>query len=175
MALEFNKTTIIKGSIWIVSVITMICGIAYSTYLNKTAFVNSNKLFQEFKMTKELEKSLKTTQDMRKKIIDSLMIEVKYAYKSDKMSEKEMFIFKQKEKEYKEKDAEFLKQDEIQTQKYNSQIWNQINSYIKEYGVKNSYTYIYGANGEGTLIYAEKSKDITNEVLKFINERYEGK
>jgi outer membrane protein len=73
-----------------------------------------------------------------------------------------------------EKYREFDDLNQKQAEDYQKQILLQINTYVKEFGKLNKYQYILGANGEGTLMYADESKDISAEVLQFINNRYEG-
>jgi outer membrane protein len=45
---------------------------------------------------------------------------------------------------------------------------------MQDYGKKHGYDFIYGAQGSGNLMYANGQKNITDEVLKYINERYQG-
>jgi len=37
---------------------------------------------------------------------------------------------------------------------------------------KNWYTYIFGATGDGGLMYAKEGLDITAEITKFVNTKY---
>jgi outer membrane protein len=58
---------------------------------------------------------------------------------------------------------------------YQEQIWKQLNQYIREYGEQNGYSFIHGAMGNGNLMYAAESKDLTKDILAFCNKRYAGK
>jgi outer membrane protein len=49
---------------------------------------------------------------------------------------------------------------------------NEINDYLKEYGKKRGFTYILGATGAGNIVYANEARNITEEVLKGLNELY---
>jgi outer membrane protein len=78
------------------------------------------------------------------------------------------------------RNAFFLTQREVE-ESYTSKvqdsynlIWDRINNYVKEYGEKNGYDYIFGANGDGTVMYADGSEDITNDITTYINLRYAG-
>nr|WP_322624888.1 OmpH family outer membrane protein [uncultured Flavobacterium sp.] len=51
-------------------------------------------------------------------------------------------------------------------------IVSQLRKYIKEYGKKKGYDYIYGTGDAATVLYAKDSYDITDEVLKEINDTY---
>lgn len=49
---------------------------------------------------------------------------------------------------------------------------NQINSYIKEYGEKNGYDMIFGATMAGNVLFGKDAIDITEDVLKGLNDSY---
>ena len=49
---------------------------------------------------------------------------------------------------------------------------NDINDYIKEYGKNHGYKIIFGASGGGNIMYADESTDLTEEILKGLNEEY---
>lgn len=47
-----------------------------------------------------------------------------------------------------------------------------VKKFIKEYGKKNGYSYIYGTGDAATVLYAEDKFDITKEIIKALNEKY---
>lgn len=49
---------------------------------------------------------------------------------------------------------------------------SKVKKYIKEYGKKNNYSYIYGTGEANSVLYAEESYDITNEMIDLLNEQY---
>ena len=44
---------------------------------------------------------------------------------------------------------------------------------IRAYGKANGYTYILGGGDGGSVIYGDDAKDLTNEILKILNDKYE--
>ena len=44
---------------------------------------------------------------------------------------------------------------------------------MKDYGVDHHYTYVMGANGGGTIMYADTSLNVTDDFIKYINQKYE--
>lgn len=58
---------------------------------------------------------------------------------------------------------------------FNQEVWDKINAYLTEYGKDKHYDMVIGATGTGTLMYGSETYDITDEVLTYINEKYEGK
>jgi outer membrane protein len=49
---------------------------------------------------------------------------------------------------------------------------SRIKKYIKEYGKKNNYSYIYGTGEANSVLYAEDSFNITKEMIDLLNEQY---
>ena len=143
----------------------------------RTAYVKSNLLFDEFKLKKQLELELKNVQDKRQAVLDSLALELRLLSTSIRNSgagKEKIETFKIKQETYMIKDKSFKEDNAALTRKYDDQIWTQINQYVKEYGEKNGYRYIFGANGDGSLMFAGDGEDITDKVIQFINNRYEG-
>ncbi|WP_264552889.1 OmpH family outer membrane protein [Flavobacterium sp. N2038] len=48
-----------------------------------------------------------------------------------------------------------------------------VKKFIKEYGKKNGYAYIYGTGDAATILYAEDKFDITKDIIKALNEKYQ--
>jgi outer membrane protein len=44
--------------------------------------------------------------------------------------------------------------------------------FIKDYGKKNGYDYIYGTGDAATVLYAKENYDITEEILKLLNDDF---
>ena len=59
-----------------------------------------------------------------------------------------------------------------QEQVMNRQIINSIMEYLKEYNEEYQYQYILGTSFGGNILYANDSLDITNDVLRGLNEKY---
>ena len=47
-----------------------------------------------------------------------------------------------------------------------------VKKFIKEYGKKNGYSYIYGTGDAATVLYAEDKYDITKDLIKAQNDKY---
>ena len=52
------------------------------------------------------------------------------------------------------------------------EVVNQINSFVKDYGKKNNYNIIFGATDQGSILYGQEQKDLTDLILKELNEIY---
>lgn len=47
-----------------------------------------------------------------------------------------------------------------------------VKKFIKDYGKQKGYSYIFGTGDAVSIIYAEDKYDITNEIIKLLNEKY---
>jgi outer membrane protein len=56
-----------------------------------------------------------------------------------------------------------------------AKVFKEVDDFIKRYGEKHGYDYIMGATSMGNIVYAKKINDITDEVLKQLNEEYRTK
>ena len=51
-------------------------------------------------------------------------------------------------------------------------IIKEVKVFIKEYGKKKGYDYIYGTGDAATILYSKETYNITEEVLKELNENF---
>lgn len=54
-------------------------------------------------------------------------------------------------------------------------VLNDINDYIKRYGKEYGYRIIFGARGEGNVMYANDDSDLTDIILKGLNDEFKNK
>lgn len=127
---------------------------------SKTGFVLNQKVFNEFLGKKELEAKLSVLRASDKKILDSLSVLM--------ASTSNQGLLRMYEEQ-----AETIRTSERElSDRYTADIWKRINENINEYGKKNGYDFIWGASGNGNLMYANEAKDITSDVIVFINQEY---
>jgi outer membrane protein len=140
-------------------------------------FVKGSELFEGFKGKKELEAKFTKSEVDQQSMLDTLTLEIAdltnqlTEQPNDKTLKKKK---SQKEQLYRELQQRFSQQQVAQNQQYSETIWKQINQYTMEFGKQHGYDYIFGATGNGSLMYARDAEDVTKEVLKFINQKYEG-
>lgn len=70
-----------------------------------------------------------------------------------------------------EQDA-LLRQIQIESDSIRTELIKSVKDYIKDYGKKEGYDYIYGTGDAATVLYAKDSYDITNKVLELLNEEF---
>lgn len=135
---------------------------------NQTGYVLLNDIYEGFEMSKETKKKISAVEIKRNMMLDSLKLEV---YKAEKSGSKEFEYAKQY---YFFKQQEFEKSNQQIQEQFDEQIWKQINQYVTEYGKENNYQYIFGANGNGSIMYVSQNDNVTEKVLEYINKKYKG-
>ncbi len=145
----------------------------------KTGYVEVYKVYGDFELKKEYDAKLTTVQTARKNIIDSLSIKLEALGAQIQSgvfnkTEREIKIqeYQLKRQELALKQKSFEEDNSRTVQQYQEQIWKQLNEYMKSYGKEHSYTYIFGADGSGSLMYSVEENNITEEITKYVNERY---
>jgi outer membrane protein len=173
-----NKKNIALVIVSVTLLVVIICSFSAATG-EKTGYVELNKLFEDFQLKKELQAQLSQIKTSRKNILDSLEFQLKIMAKQiqaeNQKDQEKVASFEIKKENFFEKKRQFEEDNEAVTKQYDAQIISQLSQYVKDYGEKYSYTYIFGADGSGFLMFSMQQKNITEDVKKFINERYKGK
>lgn len=152
----------------------IVIGLILTACGEKTGYVRNSYIYNNFEGKKELERKVIQLQDRHNYILDSILL-VTEGLKINVQNDLERQQIYQHQLEYYQKVvAEFRKNEQEKQELFNERIWKHINLYIEEYGKLNEYTYIHGADGSGSLMYADSTHDISEEVLKFVNEKYSG-
>lgn len=126
------------------------------------AYVVNQELFAGFHGRVELNEKLEHLRLRHQRVLDSL-------YALAETGKGETIL-----KTLSEKSRRFMTDEQALSDRYTQQVWGQINSYVHDYGKENKYELIFGADGSGSLMYAGEAVNITEDVLDYINERYEG-
>ncbi len=142
------------------------------------AWINLNKVYNEFGMKKDLETQLKNVEAERRRILDSLELHLNLVAarleREKVVDNKVMESFQAGKEEYMTKKQKFEEESERLRDEYNRQVLTQINQYVKEYAHAGHISMVLGADGTGAVMYAEESTDITDKILVYINNKYKG-
>ena len=147
----------------------------------KTAYVDTTRLIQEYSEMQEVEAEFNTRSDMVKGELDSLARSFQQEVQEYQKNMNSMSTAQRQEIE----EGLMRKQQTIQQQQQMrgnqlrqesdvviDSIVNKVKEYVREYGKENNYTYIFGSNESANIMYAEDGLDITEEVLQKLNESY---
>lgn len=145
----------------------------------KTAYVDNTQLIQDFKEMKSTEAKFTKKSEKLKKELDSVaqqfQLEVQqYQQKSASLSSAEK---QEKESMLMQKQQQLQRQQQMQSNQLREEsdvvidsLITKVKDFVADYGEKNGYTYIFGSNESANIMYAKEGKDITEEVLKALND-----
>jgi len=144
----------------------------------KLAYINMEELYNEFPLKKELEKKLEQVRTQRQVQLDSLRysvdllsVRLQSAVKSDPAAQLELEELRRR---YFTQEQQAAQSNQATAEQYTEQIWGQLNQYVKDFGAAHDYQFIFGAAGEGRMMYAQDGVNITPEIKQYVNARYHG-
>ena len=143
---------------------------------DKTAYIDVSTVYGDFALSKKLEKEREMVVNSRQAQLDSIQIELNQISKKFqfKVDSNQLRYFNRKREEYYYKERQFAEDNQALLNQHNEQIMKQLNQYIEDYGKEKGYTYIYGATGNGSMMYADEKVNISKEVIYYINDKYNG-
>ena len=150
----------------------------------KIGFVDNSVLINDYQERKDVETKLNTKIEAFKKRTDSLRsafeLEIKEAeLKARKMSQSAIQSLSQElqQKEQMLSQRVQFEQQQIaqESQTLNDSIIKRVKEFVQTYGKSNNYNYILGSNEAGSVLYGEDASDLTQEILKALNESYNSK
>jgi len=140
----------------------------------KFAYVDLVKVFNDYKKTDKYDKKLEEEKTVKEKEREKSVNEIKGL--QDKLS---IVSKEEKDKTQKQIDEKLrgLQQFDSQVQmdlrkEYNDmmqEILKEINKVVREYAEKNKITFVFK---DAALAYSKETYDITEEIIKMLNERY---
>lgn len=174
----FKKSVILFA----LSIVFISCNKTTETKEFKTAFIDTSKLMDQSTEAKDIEAKYK---DKSKVMGNQLEAEVA-RFKSEAASFKQnaqtngQAWAQQKGAELSQREQELNYAQQAMLQQLQQESGAEIDSLvinyrkiIKEYGKEKGYDYIYGSGDAApSILYAKDSYDITNEVIKIINDKY---
>jgi outer membrane protein len=155
----------------------------FSCQQDKTAFVNNTEIMDGFEKLKQTEAELSLEEEALKAQLDSMVAESGY---QDLVSEYQANKDKMSEPRAQELYSQIMQiqqqlgqQQQMRNQQFQQKSNTRMDSlvtivkdFVKEYGKEKGYTFIYGANESGNILYGQEGLDITEEVTKALNDKY---
>ncbi len=151
------------------------------------AYINVDSLLLHYQFAKDANESLiRKQEDSRLKIntmarqLQGEMADFQHklennAFLSRDRAQQEQTRLQKKQQDLQEMDANLSKQLVQIQQKLNEQLRDTINKFLKEYNKDKKYGLIFSNTSNDNILFADKSYDITEEVTKILNERFNSK
>ncbi|MFC4221157.1 OmpH family outer membrane protein [Flagellimonas marina] len=175
-----------KGAI-IISVLALVSSLTtffISQPKSESVYVDVNRLLENYERTKVDREAFTEKANVMKANVDSLMTdwqdELKtYEKERSSMTKKELALkqelLQNKQQQINNYQQAIQKQIQEEDQKMTQTVVNDINDFVKEYGKKYGHRIIFGAQGNGNIMYAEEGADLTDKILEGLNQQYHGK
>lgn len=166
--------------LWLLNGFALSIGFLALTFLwmqtPKTAYIDLGQLYESFNGKKELSNRLMQFENQQKAELDSLAMHIHalQQYLNKNEGKAVLANLNEQQSKYNQMQQDYFEQYQEQDQQLAREVWKHINQYVKEFGEQNGYDYIYGTAGDGSLMYGNAKRNITSQVLQFINEKYEG-
>jgi outer membrane protein len=125
------------------------------------------KLFDGFNMTKEMKKVGEKEFNARKRILDSLYSKLQLPSIPESQKKAMMTQFVQGKQELEQFNQSFAAAEV-------TKIWSRIHDYTKDFSKENNYQLVVASDTKNTILFASESIDVTNDLLSYINKKYEG-
>lgn len=148
----------------------------------KIGYVNSDSLFENFNMIKDLEEELiaEKLQMQNQFQVEYQKLEKDYMdaqQGASQLSQEALGILQRRLAQREQELGQMQQQMEGQLMqsegKKNEEYLKVIREYLDNYGAENGYQIIYSYNGVGNVLYIDSAYDITSLVLDGLNKTYE--
>lgn len=165
----------------IAAVVLSVVAIYMAKSSSELVYVDVSKLIQGYSRTQIAKAEFEKKANVMKANVDSLVgnwqKELKnYEKERSSLSPKELKLKQEllgnKQQQINGYQEAIQKKIQEEDKKMTQTVINDINDYIKEYGKDHNYKIIFGASGGGNIMYADESSDLTEDVLKGLNEEY---
>lgn len=147
----------------------------------KTGFVDNGELINKYQEKIDIEAKFKTKVETFQKRTDSTgqafqkeaqAFQEKAKTMTDAQAQQQYQVLGQKQQMLQQRIQMEEKQIQEQSQTEIDSLISKVKGYVKDYGKKNGYTYIFGSNDAGSVMYGTESNDLTKTVLDALNSEY---
>ncbi len=165
-----------KKAIVFISILSL-----FACQQDKIGFVDNGKLLDNYQEKIDIEARYQSKSEAYAKKRDSISqafqleaqaLQTKSQGMAQKKAQEEYALLQQKAQFIGQQLQQEEQQLQAQGQTEIDSLVNNIKKEIESYGQANGYTYILGKGEGGSVLYGNEAKDLTQEILKLLNEKY---
>lgn len=170
MIMKKTKIIILSSISLLVALVTLLSiGKSEINLKDKVVFIDNTKVFENFQMKKDFDKVLERDLVTESQRLDSLG---KVVTNLSENSASSVTVLEQEKQKYFSMKKIFEEKFSQLSKEYTAQVYERLNQYIHEFGKDKSFRMIVGANGQGNVMYVDKTADITADLITFCNKKY---
>lgn len=147
----------------------------------KTAYVDTERLSKEYEAFKELESQVKVRQEQVKRELEATEMKLRQDYaaaesearvKGPQWAQLKAQELQRRAQELEAKQQQLSNEFSSEFGDKNDTLSSKMKKYIKDYGKKNGYDYIFTTADVSSIMYAKEGYDLTDEILKTLNDEF---
>lgn len=147
----------------------------------KTAYVDTSLLMKEYQETKDVEARFKVKSENKGKQLEAQINSFKKEVSNFQAQAKVngQAWAEQKGSELQRREQQLGQEQQALSQELQQEsavemdsLISGVKKFIKEYGKEKGYAYIYGTGDAATVLYAQEKYNITKEIIKLLNDKY---
>ncbi|MGD1847015.1 MAG: OmpH family outer membrane protein [Salibacteraceae bacterium] len=159
-------------------VLALIAWMGFSAPGHKPYYVSTPEVYQAFELTQTLNAEYEKVAKTRQLKIDSLQsqlrqLAVQLDEAGDAAKAEDLKQFEGLRNYYLQTEQQIEQDNQALAAKYDEQIRSQLNTYIQAFGEARALDVLLGAQGQGNLLYARESYDLTGELIEYVNHQYQ--
>jgi len=167
----------IFGAVIIMGIFLFLSQQLFAQSQGKIGFVDLSRAFDEYEKTKDFDKELEKKGDLKQQERENLVKDIRKMRDELELMNESARASKEKDIEAKIKMLQEFDQDAkaALTKERDDmvrEILKEMNSVIQEYGKANGYSVILN---DRVLLYGDEQEDLTDEIIKILNDRYRKK
>lgn len=152
-----------------------------TTTAEKTAYVNTVELMEQYTESKDLQAKYKQKgetmgreldQQVKRFQEDAQNFQRNAQANGPEWAQRKGAELQKREQELTYAQQSMMRQLQDESGVEMDSMKSKMKKFIQEYGKKNGYTYIYGTGEASTVLYAKDGLDITDKIVKELNDKY---
>ena len=139
---------------------------------SRSAFIDYNTVYNNCKLKISLEKDLQRVTQSRKSELDSMQLELSFlsqAIQSGKTDNTRLAAFEDAKTRFLTLQERYEQENMRLKETYFTQIRQEINDKAKLFAAQHGYDYFFAAMGDGALMYASESQDVTKAFQAYLD------
>lgn len=147
----------------------------------KTAYIDTERLMKEYEESKDFETKYQAMSERMQNELDSDMkkfqrdvadLQKNAQSKGMQWAQERQAQLERRQQTLMEKEQNYMKKFQEEGAVERDSLVSKMKNFIKTYGADNGYDYIYGTGDAATVLFAKDEYEITDTIIKLMNEAY---